>query len=205
MSSKILIIDHNDSFTYNLVQSLEEAGAATVMVKTYNALDNTTLDLADGIVLSPGPGLPKDYPETFAVLKKYEAVKPILGVCLGFQIMVKNYGGRLYNLPYVKHGKSEKIYLQKETFLFTGISFPFTVGLYHSWAMNPTPKMPELEITAALADGTPMALQHKVFPICAVQFHPESYITTQGITLFKNWLQLVDKSMELNQSSFHSK
>ncbi len=117
MSSKILIIDHNDSFTYNLVQSLEEAGAATVMVKTYNALDNTTLDLADGIVLSPGPGLPKDYPETFAVLKKYEAVKPILGVCLGFQIMVKNYGGRLYNLPYVKHGKSEKITDSPQTHL----------------------------------------------------------------------------------------
>lgn len=191
MSTKILIIDHNDSFTYNLVQLVKEAGAASVIVNPFNRMEDVVMSEVKGVILSPGPGLPEDYPETFAFLQKYNQLKPFLGVCLGLQLIVKYFGGKLMNLSTVKHGQAAKIKWGRDELLFKGISFPLQAGLYHSWAMDKSKQVDSLQITSELEDGTVMSVKHTMLNIRAVQFHPESFITQQGIQLMKNWLDSI--------------
>lgn len=191
MGTKILIIDHNDSFTYNLVQVLEEAGAEEVVVMRVEAIMWDKVNYFDGIVLSPGPGLPSDYAASFSILQKYAHNKPMLGVCLGLQIIVEYFGGKLFNLNTVQHGKQTEIFKQKDCLLFDKIIFPLKVGLYHSWAMDKNVNVNCLEITSTLNDGTVMSLSHQVYKIDGVQFHPESYMTGQGLQLLQNWLKIV--------------
>ena len=121
-------------------------------------------------------------------LKTWKAI-PILGVCLGMQAMAVHYGARLFNLPEVVHGQPRPLrILKKEHPLFSGIEEGNTVGLYHSWAVDPD-SLPEcLEILASTPDGTIMALAHKTLPVCGVQFHPESIITRNGLRMMGNWL-----------------
>ncbi|MGF7232745.1 anthranilate synthase component II [Arachidicoccus sp.] len=192
MGTKILIIDHNDSFTYNLVQLLEEAGAQEVVVMPVAAVKEHQINSFDGIILSPGPGLPGNYLESFSILKKYAAIKPILGVCLGLQIIVEFFGGQLQNLNVVQHGRQLEIYRQIDCLLFEEMNFPFKVGLYHSWAMDKSINLECLQITSVLKNGTVMSLRHSLYKIYAVQFHPESYMTQQGLQLMKNWLKIVE-------------
>lgn len=192
MAPKILIIDHNDSFTYNLVQLLNEAGAQEVQVCPYSKIEEVKVNQVDGILLSPGPGLPADYPKSIELISQVKIDKPILGVCMGLQLVVTCFGGRLRNLETVKHGRQVLLVEATKSALFSKIQFPTTVGLYHSWAMDESYGGDELEITATLTDGTVMAVQHKQYNIQAVQFHPESYMTTKGAVLIKNWLKLVE-------------
>lgn len=191
MNTKILIIDHNDSFTYNLVQLAKEAGSPSVIVNKFDAIEDTIVEDMQGIILSPGPGLPKDYAETFALLRKYKTVKPFLGVCLGLQIIVEYFGGELFNLPSVKHGCQVELKSCKDQPLFKNVTFPMKVGLYHSWAMDKNKKNENLQITSELENGIVMSIRHPSLNIRAVQFHPESFMTDQGFILMKNWLELI--------------
>lgn len=189
MGTKILIIDHNDSFTYNLVQLLEEAGAESVAVWAFDKIDLTAAAAYDGIVLSPGPALPEDYPQSLALIKSYYTAKPVLGVCLGMQMIVECSGGELYNLQHVQHGKQVEIFKEKDCVLFNNISFPLKVGLYHSWAMNNNKIPGDLMITSVTKDKVPMSLKHREYNTFGVQFHPESYMTEGGLQLMQNWLR----------------
>lgn len=151
VGAKILIIDHNDSFTYNLVQLLEEGGVKTVHVIQVAAVRDCELEDYDGVILSPGPGLPTDYPVIFEVLDTCllgSRKIPVLGICLGLQAIVVHFGGRLYNLPEIRHGR--QVWLERgcSCSLFKGLNFPLQVGLYHSWAMDSKFHVPELLITS---------------------------------------------------------
>ncbi|HEY0298105.1 MAG TPA: aminodeoxychorismate/anthranilate synthase component II [Arachidicoccus sp.] len=192
MHAKILIIDHNDSFTYNLVQLLEEAGAETIAVRAFDKIELNEVQLFDGIVLSPGPALPKDYPSSLEVIKAYYQIKPVLGVCLGMQMIVECFSGELYNLDNVQHGRQVEVFETQKCVLFDEISFPFKVGLYHSWAMNKDKAPSGLYITSQTKDGVPMSLKHRKYTTFGVQFHPESYMTENGLQLMKNWLEVVN-------------
>ncbi len=196
MGSKILIIDHNDSFTYNLVQLFTEAGAERVDVLAYADLTLSKVYDVDAFVLSPGPGLPEEYPKSLQLIETYAGKKPILGVCMGLQLIVTHFGGDLVNLSTVKHGQKVNLISRAYDCSFEQISSPTPIGLYHSWAMNIADKPECIEITATLQDDTVMAIQHHEFPIKAVQFHPESYMTEQGATMAKNWLLWIEKFLK---------
>lgn len=206
MRAKILIIDHNDSFTFNLVQLLEEAGAEVFVISAVQAA-LSDLENYDGVVLSPGPGLPGDYPGTAEVIQRCvnsNGEIPLLGVCLGFQAIVQYYGGQLYNLQQVLHGRRVCIQAGLPCPVFGSLTFPMEVGLYHSWAMDAAKVPAELLITSRLrldennrgkmfaqTELIPMSIRHISLPVFGLQFHPESFMTPDGDQIIKNWLVVV--------------
>lgn len=186
---KILLIDNFDSFTYNLVHYLESLNC-TVEVQRNNAIIWEHLDDADALVLSPGPGLPKDAGALLEVIEKYHRHKPILGVCLGMQALAEFYGDELYNLKAVKHGVQTTITLENTCSLYKDLPNHFEVGLYHSWAVNLKEESPFIA-TAKDSEGVLMSIRHSHLPLFGVQYHPESIMTEYGIDILKNFLETV--------------
>lgn len=143
----------------------------------------------DAIVLSPGPGLPKDAGIMPELIKRYAATKKILGVCLGHQAIGEAFGASLKNLNQVHHGVSipTNILVENEP-LFLGIPARIETGRYHSWVIDGESVPSELIITATDDDGEVMAIRHKNFDVCGVQFHPESLLTPEGLKIIGNWV-----------------
>lgn len=186
---KVLIIDNYDSFTYNLVHLLEKIDIQVVVdVYKNDAISIPQINQYNNIVLSPGPGLPKDAGIMPELLKTYASQKKILGVCLGLQAIAEHYNCRLKNLPQVFHGLATPIEVDATNFLFANCPARFNVGRYHSWAVDETTLNPELKITAKDDSGIIMALQHQQHNVCGVQFHPESILSEYGEQIIKNWL-----------------
>ncbi len=185
---RILLLDNYDSFTWNLHHLLETHGAVSVVRN-----DGITVDEAaryDRIVLSPGPGLPSEAGIMPELIQQLLPTHPILGVCLGMQALVETCGGTLFNQPRVQHGVAVPCNTEHPIDpLFEGLSSPFTVGLYHSWAADPTTLPPQLRITARSEAGIIMAVRHIEYPACGVQFHPESVMTPEGPHIIRNWLR----------------
>jgi anthranilate synthase/aminodeoxychorismate synthase-like glutamine amidotransferase len=186
----ILLIDNYDSFTYNIYDYLLQCHAEVVLYR------NNEIELAEieklnpqSIVLSPGPGKPKDHNLLFRVLERYYAEKPILGVCLGQQAIGEFFGAELVKAPLPVHGKQSMVQHNNHR-TFSGVPKNFQVGRYHSLVLkNCDEKV--LEITSKTEDGLNMSLAHNTLPIWAVQFHPESILTPQGIKIFENWAALL--------------
>lgn len=186
MGQRILMIDNYDSFTYNLVHYLEDL-ECEVTVKRNDQLSLADVDAFDTIVLSPGPGIPEEAGLLKAIIKTYASSKRIFGVCLGQQAIAEVFGGTLVNLDQVYHGVATKIEITKDDYIFTGLPKQIEVGRYHSWVVHTD--LPEcLEATSFDENGQIMSLQHKVFDIRAVQFHPESVLTPEGKQILKNWV-----------------
>jgi anthranilate synthase component II len=186
---QILLIDNFDSFTYNLVHYLEGQDANVTVVRN-DAIQLDQVQAYDKIVLSPGPGLPKDAGMQPELIRRFVDQKPILGVCLGLQALVEHFGGQLFNQEFVKHGVAEKCMRNAESSkLFAGIPDTFAVGLYHSWAAEPEKFPAELAVTARSENGIIMAFEHQTLPVCGVQFHPESVLTEYGHQLIGNFLR----------------
>jgi anthranilate synthase component 2 len=184
---KILVIDNYDSFTYNLVHYLEDLGCE-VVVKRNDQLTLEEVDAFDKIVLSPGPGIPDEAGLLKQIIARYAPTKSIFGVCLGQQAIAEVFGGSLINLDQVYHGIATKINITKDDILFEGLPREIEVGRYHSWVVNP--ELPEvLEATSFDENGQVMSLRHKVYDVCAVQFHPESVLTPEGKKILENWLK----------------
>lgn len=184
---KILVIDNYDSFTYNLVHYLEDLGCE-VVVKRNDQLTLEEVDAFDKIVLSPGPGIPDEAGLLKQIIARYAPTKSIFGVCLGQQAIAEVFGGSLINLDKVYHGIATKINITKDDILFEGLPREIEVGRYHSWVVNP--ELPEvLEATSFDENGQVMSLRHKVYDVCAVQFHPESVLTPEGKKILENWLK----------------
>ena len=184
---KILVLDNYDSFTYNLVHYLESFDVQ-VDVFFNDQIDLDVIDQYDKIVLSPGPGLPKESGKLMAVIERYADHKPILGVCLGFQAIVEHYGGSLYNQDEVKHGIAGEIKIISPNRLFKNTAESFPIGLYHSWAANRESFPPNLVITGISEENKIMAFEHKTLPICGVQFHPESILSQYGLKIVENFI-----------------
>lgn len=186
--TKIALIDHNDSFTYNIVEVLRQF-TNTFTVINYQNLVVADLNLFDKIILSPGPCLPKDYPKTFQIIENYYKSKPILGICLGHQAICTFFGAQLYRFDDVVHGVSKTILRQKTSKLFKNIPQKTTVGLYHSWAIDQAHFPSDLSVLAK-ADGIIMSVEHVQYPVFGIQFHPESFLTTHGALMLKNFIDL---------------
>jgi anthranilate synthase component 2 len=188
MQPLVLILDNYDSFTYNLVQLVEENNAVPVVIKN----DHIALEAVaayDKILFSPGAGIPSEFPIMKQIVEKYRHSKSILGICLGHQAIAEAYGGKLFNMPEVLHGKKHRITLtDPDDYLFRDLPTAFNVGLYHSWAVNRDHFPDCLKITAISTNGTIMALAHKTDDVKGIQFHPESYMTDFGKIMMRNWL-----------------
>ncbi len=185
----ILMIDNYDSFTYNLVQYLGELGQDPKVVRN----DKITLSRIrsmrpEKIVISPGPGYPKDAGISMDVIREFGGKIPILGVCLGHQCIGEVFGGRIVRARRLMHGKTSKIYHNGKD-IFKGIPNPFDATRYHSLIVERKTLPSCLEVTAETSTKEIMGLKHKKYPIWGVQFHPESILTESGIKLLANFLK----------------
>ncbi len=188
---KILVLDNYDSFVYNLVHYLEEITGGIVDIYRNDEIDIDKVKEYDYIILSPGPGLPKDAGIMPELIKRYAATKPILGVCLGHQAIGEAFGSSLTNLSKVYHGvATEMQVVGDKDGLFRDISPDFQAGRYHSWIIDKSTLSDELEITAVDDDGEIMAIKHKKYNLKGVQFHPESIMTPEGKKLLANFLNI---------------
>lgn len=185
----LLLLDNYDSFTYNLVHYLEHLGA-TVGVFRNDEIEVEDIKDYDRIILSPGPGKPDEAGILKEVIRTYASSKPILGICLGQQAIAEVFGATLMKLDEVTHGIATTIEVMvDDEELFKGLPYRFEVGRYHSWAVNPIGLPEEIEATAIDDKATIMAIRHKIHPIKAVQFHPESIMTPHGMKILENWLK----------------
>ena len=188
---KILVIDNYDSFVYNLVQYLAQIGADVDVWRNDDPRFAEPGFAAgfDGILLSPGPGTPKEAGVCIDVVKSRAGQLPIFGVCLGLQAIGVAYGGVVDRAPELLHGKTSLIHHQGAGVL-AGLPSPFTATRYHSLAIEPATLPGELEVTATTDSGVIMAVRHRELPVEAVQFHPESVLTEGGHQMLANWLAI---------------
>ena len=203
---RILVFDNYDSFTYNLVHLVERILHEKVDVYRNDQIPLEKVKEYDKIILSPGPGIPKEAGLLLSLIKEYASSKSILGVCLGHQAIGEAFGGKLINLSDVYHGVATPVRLvnressivngspnsQLTTHhsrnLFEGLPEEFEVGRYHSWIVSEENFPEELEVTARDENNFIMALQHKTYDVQGVQFHPESVLTPRGELILRNWL-----------------
>lgn len=185
---KLVLIDNYDSFTYNVVECLRRMNDVSYKVMKVDAINYATISESDAIFISPGPGLPQDYPQLFEIMDEFASTKAIFGLCLGHQLIGNYYGGSLVNLRQVFHGRRMQINILDHNTVFRGLPSAINVGRYHSWVVEPSSLPEVLLITAEDENGNIMALKHRYLPIEGVQFHPESYMTSQGRAIITNFL-----------------
>jgi anthranilate synthase/aminodeoxychorismate synthase-like glutamine amidotransferase len=191
VATRVLVIDNYDSFVYNLVQYLGELGAEPLVHRN----DEITLDevralAPDAVLISPGPGNPEhagDVGVSGAVIRELGATTPVLGVCLGHQLIGHLFGGDIVRAPEIMHGKTSLI-RHDGTGVFAGLPDPLEATRYHSLVVEPLTLPDCFEVTARTDDGTIMGLRHRELPIEGVQFHPESILTVGGHDLLRNFL-----------------
>jgi para-aminobenzoate synthetase component 2 len=185
---RILVIDNYDSFVFNLVQYLGELGARTVVWRNDAGTVEDVRGLGpDGVVISPGPGHPRDARLSVDVVRELGPTLPVLGVCLGHQVIGHVYGGRVGAAPELVHGKTSQV-LHQGAGVLAGLPAPFAATRYHSLVVEREGLPPALEVTGETAGGLVMALRHRHHPVEGVQFHPESILTESGHQLLGNWL-----------------
>jgi anthranilate synthase component 2 len=185
----ILVVDHYDSFTYNLVQLVESLGERTEVVKSDAEPAEALVERhPSAVVLSPGPGRPEDAGCFTRLLELLPSETPLLGVCLGHQALGLAAGGVVERATPV-HGKASLVYHEGRGIL-AGVPNPFEAGRYHSLVVRRDHLPSELELTAWSDDGLVMAAQHRELPRFGVQFHPESILTPDGPRIVRNFLQL---------------
>ena len=187
---KLLVIDNYDSFTYNLVHFLGELGAESQVFRNDKIdLDEIAGIAPEGIVLSPGPATPNEAGICLAVIERFKATTPILGVCLGHQAIGQAMGGKVIRAPELMHGKTSRINHTGKG-LFRGLNSGFEATRYHSLIVERDSLPADLEITASSDDGLIMGMQHRSYPLHGVQFHPESIASENGHALLQNFLNL---------------
>ena len=183
----LLVIDNRDSFVYNVVELLRSLPELTFEVIPEGELELSSLPEHDGLILSPGPGVPSEFPRMQALIRAEAGVKPILGICLGHQALAEHYGATLVQLPAPRHGHaSALVVIDPADSLVGAIPTGSLVGRYHSWAVDEASLPTCLVPTAYCADAGEgrvlMAMRHRTEPVWSVQFHPESMISEHGRT-----------------------
>lgn len=184
-----LLIDNYDSFTFNIVQALGSLGAEIKVFRNDEITVADALEMQpDSLIISPGPGTPKDAGVSSDLIRAFADSIPILGVCLGHQCIAEVYGATISRAERLMHGKVSMVYHDGRS-IYTSLTNPFQATRYHSLiALEPTIP-PELEISAYTSEGEIMGIRLKGRPVEGVQFHPESILTPEGIQLFRNFLQ----------------
>jgi anthranilate synthase/aminodeoxychorismate synthase-like glutamine amidotransferase len=195
-SPSILVIDNYDSFVFNLVQYLGELGASTVVWRNdAGTVEDVRALRPDAVLISPGPGHPRDARLSVDVVRELGSSLPVLGVCLGHQVIGHVYGGRVVRAPELVHGKTSGVHHQGAGVL-AGLPVPFAATRYHSLVVERESMPSELEVTGWTSAGLVMALRHREHPVEGVQFHPESILTQSGHELLRTWLDRLPVAVE---------
>jgi anthranilate synthase/aminodeoxychorismate synthase-like glutamine amidotransferase len=187
----ILVVDHHDSFTWNLVHCLARTGAPVKVAQS----DTLTIDAVaaqppSGIVLSPGPGRPEHAVLALSLVARFAGRVPLLGVCLGHQVLCLSFGARVVHASRLMHGRVSAI-AHDGAGLFTGLPSPLSVARYHSLIVDAA-SLPEDLVPSAFSDeGELMAVRHRVHDIEGVQFHPESFLSEHGTLMMERWVARV--------------
>ena len=184
----ILIVDNYDSFVHNIARYFEELGASHRVVRN-DGVEPADLD-AEAIVISPGPCTPTEAGQSLDIVRALSGKLPILGICLGHQVIGEAFGGKVVRAKRPMHGDSSEI-IHDGKDLFAGLPGRFSAGRYHSLIVDLDGNETPLDVTARSADGEIMALQHREHPTFGVQFHPESILTEHGYDLLRNFLKTV--------------
>lgn len=186
----ILLIDNYDSFSYNLYQLVGEINPDIRVIRndemTVEEIENLS---PEKIILSPGPGKPEDAGICIDVIKHFSKKVPILGVCLGHQAICKAFGAAVSHAKSIMHGKESVIKTDTSSLIFKGLPKNITVARYHSLAAVDSTMPDCLKITATSDDGEIMAVEHRHFPVYGLQFHPESIMTPDGMTILRNFMK----------------
>lgn len=181
----MILIDNYDSFTYNIVQYLQELGVEPKVFENDKITINELKQLNfNSIIISPGAGNPDTAGISTDVIKEFYKTKKILGICLGHQCIAQFFGGKIVKSPNPTHGKTSKIFFDEQSKLFKGLPQGFEVTRYHSLEVKDVP----LKVTAKTVDGTIMAIEHETLPVYGVQFHPEAILTQYGHELLYNFI-----------------
>ncbi|WP_456441292.1 anthranilate synthase component II [Caldithrix abyssi] len=192
----LLFIDNYDSFTYNLVDYFGQlADEIRVFRNDAISLEEIEALQAEGIVISPGPGTPEQSGVSLEVVKRLGKKIPVLGICLGHQVIGQIYGAKVIRADEPVHGKVSEI-LHKGDLLFEGIPSPFQATRYHSLVVEWDSLPEELEVIAHTSDQIIMAMRHRRFPVVGIQFHPESILTRDGMKMLSNWYRSIKKVEE---------
>ncbi|MBK8129814.1 MAG: aminodeoxychorismate/anthranilate synthase component II [bacterium] len=186
----IFVLDNYDSFTYNLVQAIGKLGVRVEVARNDAITAAELLALnPTALILSPGPGRPEDAGNMPDILAAALGKLPILGVCLGHQMIGLHFGGKVVAAPELVHGKATRVFHDGRT-LYRGLSDPFEAGRYHSLIVAQEGLPTALEVTARTKQGEIMGLRHRTLPVEGVQFHPESILTPEGDRLLANFVAL---------------
>jgi len=186
---KILLIDNYDSFSYNVVQLIGKFTTDIIVRRN----DRTNIEeiktiAPDKIVISPGPGIPEESGISLDIINRLGKSVPILGVCLGHQAIGYCFGAAIVNAPVLMHGKTSAIHHNGKN-IYKNVPQNFIAARYHSLIIEKE-TLPEcLDITAESAEGIIMSIKHKELPVCGIQYHPESFLTTEGVNIIKNWIE----------------
>lgn len=188
----ILLIDNYDSFSYNLYQLIGQVNDDIEVYRNDKITPDEIEDLnPEAIILSPGPGRPEDEGICVDTVKKFHDKIPILGVCLGHQAICVAFGGKISYASKLMHGKSSIAKLNKDP-IFKGLNDEITVGRYHSLSLVETTLPKDLRIISKTTDGGEiMAVKHEKYDIYGLQFHPESILTPDGITIIENFINKI--------------
>ena len=187
----MILIDNYDSFTYNIVQYLQELGVNPIVFKNDEISIQELRNLQfNSIIISPGAGNPNTAGISLDVIQEFYKTKKILGVCLGFQCLAQFFGASIIKDKEPMHGKISQIQVYEQSDLFKGLPKSFNVTRYHSLIVAPNTVKAPLKITAKTKDGIIMAIEHETLPLYGVQFHPEAILTQYGHELFKNFIDL---------------
>lgn len=168
---------------------IEQSGLCELVIVPYNEITDELIDRYDKIVISPGPGIPSDFPNLERIVRKFYTSKSILGVCMGHEVIALAFGGTIHHRG-IFHGVTKLTrQTNQKSYIFEGIPKEFDAGCYHSWALDENTFPNELEVTAIAEDGVIMALNHKEYDIAGFQYHPESIMTKYGNQMLINWLK----------------
>ena len=189
MTPRVLVVDNYDSFVYTIVGYLRQLGADCQVVRN-DDVGPDAADGVDGVLLSPGPGTPASSGACPALVRRCaETRRPLLGICLGHQVIAEVHGATVTHAAELVHGKTSDV-VHAGAGVLEGLPTPFTATRYHSLAVVEETVPDELEVTGRTEGGVVMALQHRALPLHGVQFHPESVLTEGGHRLLANWLRL---------------
>ncbi len=187
----LLLIDNYDSFTYNVYQAIANLGRSLQVARNDRiSLDEIAAGNYEALIISPGPGTPDDAGISKEAVRQFAGKLPILGICLGHQVIGEAFGAKVIRAPLPVHGKTAKI-IHNGKDLYANLPKPLTAGRYHSLIVD-RPTLPDcLEITATNDEGLIMGMKHKQFNIQGLQFHPESILTPDGGKLLANFLDAI--------------
>ncbi|WP_010252521.1 anthranilate synthase component II [Acetivibrio cellulolyticus] len=191
MSGKILIVDNYDSFTYNLYQYIGEINPNIEVYRNDRITIEEIREKAPShIIISPGPGFPKDAGISIELIKTLGKYIPIMGVCLGHQAIGEAFGGKVIHAKQLMHGKASEIFVNRECALFKTLNEKITAGRYHSLIVENETLPLCLQVTARAEDGEIMGIMHETYPVYGIQFHPESILTPNGKCILRNFLEI---------------